>query len=225
MDAYALDYCRYPGDDSDFSTDSRKAFERYLGKKIRKFPDDIFTWNADGTKNPGIYYKEWWAFRANVITNFVKEVRKEIHSINNKVELEYWAASWIHGIYGQGQNWASPQSDFSLNYPWGSKAYNEAGFAPYLDTFLCGAYLERIYGIDDPESIEYGIARAQSLVGNDCKVYGTIYALNHKVNIADAVSLCLEKSGGLVVFDIVQVIEMNLWDGIRKGIERSETQR
>ena len=54
-------------------------------------------------KNPGIYYKEWWAFRANVITSFVKEVRKEIHSINNKVKLEYWAASWIHGIYGQGR--------------------------------------------------------------------------------------------------------------------------
>ena len=63
MDAYALDYCRYPGDDSDFSIDSQKAFERYLGKKIQNFPDDIFTWNTDGTKNPGIYYKEWWAFR------------------------------------------------------------------------------------------------------------------------------------------------------------------
>ena len=66
----------------------------------------------------------------------MKEVRKEIHSIYNKVKLEYWAASWIHGIYGQGQNWASPKSDFSLNYPWGSEAYNESGFAPYLDTFL-----------------------------------------------------------------------------------------
>ena len=171
------------------------------------------------------YYKEWWAFRANVITSFVKEVRKEIHSINKKVELEYWAASWIHGIYGQGQNWASPKSDFSLSYPWGSEAYNESGFAPYLDTFLCGTYLERIYGIDDPESIEYGIARAQRLVGNDCKVFGTIYALNHKANIADAVSLCLEKSEGLMVFDIVQVIEMNLWDGIQKGIERAEAQK
>lgn len=51
VDAYALDYCRYPGDDSDFSIDSQKAFERYLGKKIQNFPDDIFTWNTDGTKN------------------------------------------------------------------------------------------------------------------------------------------------------------------------------
>lgn len=41
VDAYALDYCRYPGDDSDFSADSHKAFEHYLGKKVRNFPDNI----------------------------------------------------------------------------------------------------------------------------------------------------------------------------------------
>lgn len=222
VDAYALDYCRYPSDNSDFSDDTRKAFERYLGKKVKNFPEDIFTWNADGTKKGGVYYKEWWAFRANVISSFIKEVRKEIHSINNKVKLEYWAASWIHGIYGQGQNWASPKSDFSLSYPWGSKAYNETGFAPYLDTFLCGTYLERIYGVNDPESIEYGISRAQRLIGHECTVFGSVYALNHQKNIADAVSLCLEKSDGLMVFDIVQVIEMNLWDGIKKGIEHVE---
>lgn len=222
IDAYALDYCRYPGDNSDFSTETRKAFEKYLGKKIKRFPEDIFTWNADGTKNPGIFFKEWWAFRANVISSFVKEVREKINSINDQVKLEYWAASWIHAIHGQGQNWASPKSDFSLNYPWGSKAYNETGFAPYLDTFLCGTYLERIYGMDDPESIEYGIARAQKLIGDDCSVFGTIYALNHQSNIADAVSICLEKSEGLMVFDIVQVIGMNLWDGIKAGIERAE---
>lgn len=224
IDAYALDYCRYPGDNSDFSDDTRRAFEKYLGKKINNFPEDVFTWNSDGTHNPGMYYKEWWAFRANIITSFVKEVRDKIHSINKDVKLEYWAPSWIHGLYGQGQNWASPNSNFSLDYPWGSEAYNKEGFAPYLDTFLCGTYLERIYGMNDPESIEYGIARAKKLINNDCNVFGTIYALNHATNIVDAVSLCLEKSEGLMIFDIVQVIEMNLWDDIRKGIKQAEAQ-
>ena len=139
--------------------------------------------------------------------------------------MEYWAASWIHAIYGQGQNWASPKSDFSLNYAWGSKAYNETGFAPYLDTFLCGTYLEKIYGMDDPESIEFGIERAKKIINGDCKVLGTIYALNHQTNIADAVKVCLTKSEGLMVFDIVQVIEMNLWDGLKTGIKYAEVQK
>ena len=225
IDAYALDYCRYPADNSDFSNETRKAFENYLGKKIKNFPEDIFSWNTDGSKRPGIYFKEWWAFRANVISSFVKEVRENIHSINKNVKLEYWAASWIHAIYGQGQNWASPKSDFSLNYTWGSKAYNETGFAPYLNTFLCGTYLEKIYGMDDPESIEFGIERAKKIINGDCKVLGTIYALNHQTNIADAVKVCLTKSEGLMVFDIVQVIEMNLWDGIKTGIKYAEVQK
>ncbi|GLL54151.1 hypothetical protein KUBF_18130 [Bacteroides finegoldii] len=54
---------------------------------------------------------------------------------------------------------------------------------------------------------------------------GTIYALNHQTNIADAVKVCLTKSEGLMVFDIVQVIEMNLWDGIKTGIKYAEVQK
>lgn len=223
IDGYALDYCRFPDDKSDFSEYTRNAFETYLGKKVENFPEDVFTWNPDGTKKTGKYFNEWWAFRANVISSFVKSVRKEIHKINKNVKLEYWAASWIHGIYGQGQNWASPKSDFSLKYEWGSPAYNATGFAPYLDVFMCGTYLNRIYGMEDAESIEFGLERAKKLVGNDCSVYGTIYALNHKENIADAVDLCLQRTGGLMVFDIVQVIEMDLWDGIRKGIQSAES--
>ena len=116
-----------------------------------------------------------------------------------------------------------PKSTFALDYPeWGSQAYNETGFAPYLDNFLLGTYLEHIYGKDDPESIEYGIARAKKLIQGDCRVFGTIYALNHKNNIADAVKICLTDSEGLMVFDIVQVIGMDLWEDIRKGIQAAQ---
>lgn len=92
-----------------------------------------------------------------------------------------------------------------------------------LDTFLCGTYLTKIFGLNDPESIEYGIARAQRIVHGACKVYGTLYALNHKDNIADAVYVCLSQSEGLMVFDIVQVIEFNQWTPIKEGIQRAES--
>ena len=97
------------------------------------------------------------------------------------------------------------------------------GFAGLLDTFLCGTYLTKIFGLNDPESIEYGIARAQRIVHGACKVYGTLYALNHKDNIADAVYVCLSQSEGLMVFDIVQVIEFNQWAAIKEGIQRAES--
>lgn len=112
---------------------------------------------------------------------------------------------------------------FSKEYSWASPEYKNTGFAGLLDTFLCGTYLTKIFGLNDPESIEYGIARAQRIVHGACKVYGTLYALNHKDNIADAVYVCLSQSEGLMVFDIVQVIEFNQWTPIKEGIQRAES--
>ena len=100
FDGFALDYCRYPGDESDFSEATKIAFEQYIGKQLDRFPDDIFIWNTDGTKRTGTYYKKWWEFRSMVIRNFVERVRTEIKNIKPDIQLEYWAASWIHAIYG-----------------------------------------------------------------------------------------------------------------------------
>lgn len=38
----------------------------------------------------------------------------------------------------------------------------------------------------------------------------------------DAVYACLTQSKGLMVFSIVQIINYDLWNEIKKGIERSE---
>ena len=97
-----------------------------------------------------------------------------------------------------------PNIDFPKNTVGLHLNIKNTGFAGLLDTFLCGTYLTKIFGLNDPESIEYGIARAQRIVHGACKVYGTLYALNHKDNIADAVYVCLSQSEGLMVFDIVQ---------------------
>ena len=50
FDGYALDYCRFPDAESDFSPASREAFETYLGHGIDRFPEDIFTYDANGMR-------------------------------------------------------------------------------------------------------------------------------------------------------------------------------
>ena len=92
-----------------------------------------------------------------------------------------------------------------------------------IDVFMTGTYLERVWGMDDPESIEYGIARTLRDIDEDCSVYGSIYAQNWK-NFEDAVYLSLSRTDGLAVFDIVQVIEFGLWDEIKRGIDRAEAE-
>lgn len=227
FDGYALDYCRFPDAASDFSDTSRKAFEQWLGQSVENFPEDIFTYNPDGTRNPGKYYKQWWEFRSGVIRNFIARVRESIKELQPQVKLQYWAASWLHAIYGNGQNWGSSRSDFSEQHldDWATPTYKNTGFADQLDVFITGTYLERVRGAEDPESIEYGLERSNKDVAGDCEVYGSLYAQNHLDEFEDAVYLCLTRTGGVMVFDIIQVIENNLWDSIKQGIDRAEQEQ
>lgn len=228
IDGLALDYCRFPDEASDFSPESREAFEAYIGKKVENFPTDIFTYDAEGEIVPGAYYKEWLAFRAGIISDFVRIVSEAVDSIKPDVELNYWAGSWIHAIQKNGQNWASPRSEWCKNYDYGTDAYQQTGFAPYLDNFIVGAYLERVYGPDDNESVEYALNRADSIIMGDCHVIGSIQSINHSAdstdphNLTNAVKCCLENSEGLMVFDIVHIINRDQWEQIRRGIDEYE---
>jgi uncharacterized lipoprotein YddW (UPF0748 family) len=224
FDALVLDYCRFEGEESDFSPTTRAAFESYIGVPLNQWPGDVFTWK-DSTRQAGPYYKKWWEFRAKLIADFVKDVSTEIKAIKPHIMLEYWAASWVHALYPKGQNWASKNYDFSKKYSeWASPEYKQAGFAEYLDVFQLGAYLYDIYGLDNNESVEYAIASAKEKIGGACRIYGTIFALNHINNVEDAVYVSLSQTDGLMVFDISQVVQFDEWDAIKKGINRAEAE-
>lgn len=224
FDSFVLDYCRYCNANYDFSDSTRVAFEAFIGEKIEHFPNDIFTYNSNGARVPGKYYKQWWEFRSATIKELISDIRHTIKSVKPDMELNYWAASWIHAIYGNGQNWASEKYyDPSQMFPeWASPTYKNTGFADQLDVFMLGSYLYDVHGLDNDESIEYAIDRAYKLIGDECRIYGTVYGENNIKNMEDAVHMCLTKSAGLMVFDIVQVIKYNLWNDIKKGIERAE---
>lgn len=229
IDGLALDYCRFPDMESDFSKESRDAFEEYIGMTVENWPGDIFTYDAEGTVVSGKHYNDWLAFRAGIICDFVTNVSDSMKTIRPDLELNYWAASWIHAIEKNGQNWASPRSEWCKKYPYGSDAYQKAGFAPALDNFIVGAYLERVYGPEDNESVEYALNRADSIIMGDCHVIGSIQSINHSAdptdphNLTNAVKCCLEKSEGLMVFDVVHIINRDQWAQIKKGIDEYES--
>ena len=228
IDAIALDYCRYSGIDTDFSPASRANFEKYIGKQVDNFPEDIFTWEKD---TEGKYYvadKElaplWYEFRSMVIHDFVKRAKETIKSVKPNVRLEYWNASWHHVMYRQGQNWASKSYDPYGEYPWASENYKNTGFAEHLDRYMNGAYLDRVYGLDDPESIEFAYEKGKRIIDGATSMVGSIYALSHQT-MEDAAYLSLVETDGLVVFDIVQVIRYDLWDEFKRAIDKYESEK
>lgn len=225
IDGLSLDYCRYPDMYGDFSEFSRRDFERHIGREVENWPQDIFTFSETGKAIPGPLYHDWWSYRSGVISSFIAEASETIHSIRPDTEVSYWAASWINGMYGTAQNWGSasfPLHKEPFTYEWCNEEYARTGFASHIDTFMLGAYLETVYGTDNPESMEFAMARAHRAIMGECNLYGTLFALQHPEDIADAVYVCLRDTEGLMVFDISQVVMFDLWDDIRSGILRAE---
>lgn len=138
--------------------------------------------------------------------------------------MELWAASWYSALYVNGQNWASQKYNPYGEYAWASEDYYKTGYAGLLDVFLLGTYLDVVWGMDNNESMEYGIARGKRLIAGDCLMYGTMQGTMKRENLADAAYICLKETGGLMVFDIVHIIERNAWSELKKGIDRAEAE-
>ncbi len=225
IDGFSLDYCRYPDAQSDFSDTSRKMFERHIGRRLDNWPADIMSYDTEGNRINGPLYPQWVTWRASVISDFIHRAADSIHAVKPDVDVEYWAATWIHALRDNGQNWASPRSSWPMAYDFGTPEYQATGFAPYIDVFAAGAYLERVHGADDNESIEFAYNRADSLIKGDCRLVGSLYAVNHDTvagnpnNIYNAATMSLQKTGNLRVFDISQLQKLGLWSEIRRAID------
>ncbi|MDE6716508.1 MAG: hypothetical protein K2J74_08515, partial [Muribaculaceae bacterium] len=114
---------------------------------------------------------------------------------------------------------------------YGTPEYQATGFAPYIDVFAAGAYLETVHGADNNESIEFAYNRAASLLHGDCKLVGSLYAINHDTNpdnpnnMYNAAMMSLQKTGNLRMLDISHLQKYNLWSSIRSAIDDYIAQR
>ncbi|MCS3255611.1 family 10 glycosylhydrolase [Bacteroides ovatus] len=124
LDGLMLDRVRYDGITADFSPLSREKFEAYIGKKVAKFPEDIFVWkkNTDGKfiTQPGKYFQKWMEWRTKNITDFMALARKEVKAANPKVSFGTYTGAWYPSYYEVGVNFASkkydPAKDFSCSH-------------------------------------------------------------------------------------------------------------
>ena len=222
LDGFALDYCRFPSAQADFSPETRAAFEKYVGMPIERWPEDVFSYAADGSRIPGKYYKQWWKFRSQIISDFVGKVKAWKDENYPKVELEYWAGSWLHALYGNGQNWASKKADYWKEFDWAAPDYGETGMAENLDVFMTGAYLLKVWDINDPESMEYAMMRSNRDVAGACKMVGSFQICN-PIDLADAAYVCLTQSEGMMAFDMCHTFgKPEAWDALKRGIARAE---
>ena len=99
VDGIHLDYIRYPGTTTDFGPASRAAFEQASGRHVDRWPGDV--------KNGGERAEEFKAWRASVITAFVRSCRRELNAVRPGIQLSAAVfANQPDCRLSVGQDWA-----------------------------------------------------------------------------------------------------------------------
>lgn len=244
VDGIMLDRTRYDNIQSDFSPASKMLFEKYIEKEIQHFPEDIYTWvqAEDGSykKDEGKYFKKWIEWRASVIYNFIKNARAGVKSVNLDCMLAVYTGAWYPTYYEVGVNFASKNYDPSKDFEWATPEYKNYAYAELLDFYTNGNYYRNVTiedhykaagkskdkAVDEFTSGEYlsvegGNKLTRKLIGKDHKFSGGLNVPDYLENIPQfkkAVKMNLQESDGVMIFDIVHIIQNNLWDTLKEAL-------
>ena len=245
LDGVILDRGRFDGIQADFSDLSKNLFETYIGQKVNNFPGDIYEWKTDAKGQPemvkGLLYQKWLEWRASVIYSFYEQARATVKSVNPGIIFGNYTGAWYSSYYDVGVNWASQKYDPSVDYDWATPNYKKYGYAELLDLFTVGCYFTEI-SIDDvkklneknitrteagmretkdPEnSVEGSAELAKKVTMGVTPLYGGLYVEQYpnEEQFIKAMEMCRKETGGVMIFDIVHIINRGWWDALKAGI-------
>lgn len=220
VDGVLLDRLRYSGIDADFSAASRAGFEKYIGKKVARFPQDIFTWGKKGPI-PGKHYKLWLEYRASVITGFVKRAAHLVRSTRPGTVIGCSVGSWYPTYVNEGVNWGSVRYNPGKEYTWATATYRKTGYADVIDYLAPHCYSPDVEILDaqekgklDWQSVQGAAQITRQAVANACWVYGGIYARDYQGSPQEFIRAMItirEETNGVMAFDLSQVDEYGWW--------------
>lgn len=231
VDSVVLDRMRYSSIWADFSPLTRAAFERWLGRRVDRWPQDIL----DASKVPGDpvlrgpLFSQWLHFRAAVISDFARQARRAVRSIRPNVQIAAYVGSWFTAYYGVGVNWASER--YPVRAYWATPAYNDSGYAEQLDWLTTGCYYSiatrdqaRAQGVNEGATVETAAVVSMRVTANMVPVYAGLYLLNYEgrpQDFAIALETALRRSAGVMLFDCSYLYDYNWWPLLRTAFQRT----
>ncbi len=250
LDGIILDRARFESIEADFSDLAKLRFEAFTGSEVRNWPDDVFFWEENAAGEYGMargpLFKDWLYWRAQYIKQFFATARRTVKEVNPDIRFGTYAGSWYPIYYEVGVNWAS--EDYQPLYDWARKDYNRTGYAELLDFFCSGCYFSEVTKADLQAikneiseerwqqamgeggeywySVEGACENSMRLIKDAAPVYGSIYVLQYKNNpqkFAEAIKMCLEKTNGVMIFDLVYIENYDWWPVMEQALKyRSE---
>ncbi|MCE5323448.1 family 10 glycosylhydrolase [bacterium] len=230
VDGIVLDRMRYPNIYTDFSDVTRKQFESFIGRKVSKWPEDVFARPlAPGDIERGPLFKEWLKFRAQVIRDFLAQVRHTVKSIRRGVRLGVYVGSWYPVYFDVGVNWGSP-SHSAPDLDWWPDGYEETGYADLADYICTGCYYTyptrreaQARGEEDWKSVEAAAEESMNAIKDETFVYGSLYLRQYNGRpdkFLKAVRQCLAKTQGCMLFDLVYVRDYDWWSVLKQAFPK-----
>jgi uncharacterized lipoprotein YddW (UPF0748 family) len=226
VDGIVLDRCRFSNINADFSDRERASFERWLGRRVSRWPEDVFQFSvAPGSRyTEGPLYREWLDFRARVIRGLVAEVARAVRSIRPSCKLGAYVGAWYPEYFGVGVNWGSENTD--LRYSWFTRDYPETGYAEFMDWISTGCYFPtpteedaRRQGIYRGDTVEFAAHMSAQAIANGCYVYGGVYVKDYAGDperFTRAVEAAARQTNGWMVFDLSWIDAFNWWPALEK---------
>lgn len=246
LDGIILDRVRYDGYMADFSDLSRKKFEEYLDNTLDNFPDDIYKWEKDERGNfypkKGKYYLQWLEWRAKNIYDFMAKARDAVKAGNPKISFGTYTGAWYPSYFEVGVNFASKNYDPFNDFDWATPTYKKTGYAELIDLFTVGNYYTTVTkeeyvsknkavknetDMQAQKNIWYCVEGSNEnlkrIMGKN-NFLGGILADQFYENpqgLTESIKMNLEKSDGLMIFDIGHIINKNMWDAVKKGMKET----
>jgi uncharacterized lipoprotein YddW (UPF0748 family) len=225
IDGIVFDRLRYPNIYSDFSDLTKREFEKFIGRKVGHWPEDVYVRDAvPGSEvKRGPLFKDWIKFRAQVMRDFLAEARGVVRSVKPRAMVAIYVGSWYPLYYDVGVNWGSP--DNRSDYDWWPDGYEKTGYADLVDYMCTGCYYTyptreeaRSHGEEEWKSVEAAAEESINAVKDATFVYGSLYLFQYHGQpdkFRRAVRQCLDKTQGCMIFDLVYVRNYDWW-GILK---------
>jgi hypothetical protein len=222
VDGIVFDRMRYSSLKTDFSPLSRDLFEKWLGKPLERFPQDIYSYDpVPGRKVvPGPYFKQWLEWRARNISSWLAEATEAALRKRPGLGFGVYVGSWYPTYYTVGVNWGA--DDYAAGYEWMTPEYSSTGYAGKLSWLAPGCYYPvasrddaRQLGLPEDYTVEAAAEGAVKAVNDAAFVYAGLYLLDYQGRpeaFRKALEAAAASSQGVMLFDLVYLEEYNWWN-------------
>jgi len=229
-----FDKARFYGIEADFSKESKRKFQVYLGNQtVNWWPADVLEWknlDDDWQIVRGEYFQDWVAFRSAEMRKFMDKMVKAVRSAKSSLPIGNLVGAWYPEYYENGVNWASEQH--YPDYDWATDDYNDTATAELFDHLVVGAFFPRVT-VEDAEaagakwwmSVEGSASTAMEVVNRVKPVFGAVLAQQFKDDankFKAALTTILDKTDGLYVGDYSVINKYKYWDEIRTALSGQE---